>query len=867
MNIGKRVGFLVVVAGFAASVGVVFAVPGGVSASALSSDSITTADIIAETGTTNDAADSALSRLDYGVEPRMYVLGKLTTSGLKVLNSDLILGTTGLAVGDSIVIPGDRLNLAARRLWNQNHFSDVKVETSFHGDTVDVNIRLAERRRVTKWEFEGVKSGAQKDLAEKLKLRRNGELSDYRIATSLKLIRDYYDEKGFRNADINYRIENDPARPANVIVTFTIDRGKKVRIKEIQIEGTRDLAYGKMLRSMKNTHKKGINFFQNTKFKESDFVDDRENLINFFKSKGYRDAQIVADSLFDIDAKNMGIWIKIDQGKKYYYRDISWIGNTVFQTKNLNDLLLFSKGDTYDSESMQARLGINGKGEMGAPAVSSLYLDDGYLAFTVEPVETVVGDSVDLQIRIVEGKQFRIKDVSFTGNTRTNDHVVRRELYTRPGELYSQSLLMRSYQRLATMGQFDPSSFQAPEVVPDMQQETVDIRYALVEKSNDQFELSGGWGGGMFVASVGIKFTNVSVRNLFKKGAWRPYPAGDNQSIGISVQTNGTYYRAASLSFTEPWLGGRKPNSLNVSFHTSRETNAYTWGQKPTAYFGTIGGSVGFGKRLSWPDPYFTLSAGVSFQSYNMNNWTNFILRNGRANTLALSVSIGRNSVDDPMLYSTQGSDISLTLALTPPYSLFSKRDYSDPTMTDQERYRWIEYHKWTFNAKWFFPLTQDRKLVFMARVQMGFLGFYNKNRKSPFEGFQVGGDGLTGFSMYGVETIGLRGYDNGSLTPYGEYGLYSNAFTKYTAELRYPLVRESGTMIYGLVFAEAGNAFESIRDFNPFDLKRSAGVGIRVYLPVLGLLGVDWGWGFDKVRGSSKAHGSQFHVSIGSQF
>lgn len=807
-----------------------------------------------------------LSRLSYQQEPKIYVIGKLTTSGLRSLNPDLILGTTGLAVGDSIYIPGDALNLAARRLWGQNHFSDVKVETNIHGDVVDVNVYLQERRRVSRWEFEGVKSGVQKDLNEKLKLRRNGELSDYRLSTSLRLIRSYFDEKGFRNAKIDYEIQDDPTKPASAIVTFKIDRGKKVRIKEIVFEDNEAIVDKKLTKALKNTHKKGINFFRNTKYSETEFEKDRLGLKAYYRSKGYRDIQIVADSIYDIDEKNLGLWIKVKEGKKYYYRDISWLGNSVYQTSALGNLLQIQKGDTYDSESMGTRLGTI-QGEQGETSVQGLYMDDGYLAFRLEPVESVIGDSVDVQIRIVEGKQFRIKNVTFEGNSRTNDHVVRRELYTRPGELFSQSLLIRTYQRLASMGQFEPESFQAPAIMPDMQQETVDIKYSFKERSNDQFELSGGWGGGTFIASVGIRFTNISLRNFLKKDAWRPYPSGDNQSLAINVQSNGTYYNAASLSFSEPWLGGRKPNSLSINLYTSRETDANYIGKKVTMSFGSIGGSVGFGKRLAWPDPYFSISAGVTAQSYKMMNWGGFALRDGRANTIALNFAIGRNSIDDPMLYSTSGSDISLSLAITPPYSAFDGKDYSNPTMSDQERHRWIEYHKWNFNAKWFFPLTADRKLVLMAKMQLGFLGFFNKYKQSPFEGFQVGGDGLSGYSMYGVETVGLRGYENSSLTPLASQGLYANVFSKYTAELRYPLVRETSTMIYALAFAEAGNAFQSVKNYNPFDLKRSLGVGIRVYLPMIGLIGLDWGYGFDRLPVSGKRGGSQLHFMMGTQW
>lgn len=807
-------------------------------------------------------------RIDFNTEPKDYVISKIQVRGAKFINAQLLIGTTGLVVGDSIPIPGEHLAIAARRLWDQRLFSDVKIETNFtQKDSVEITFVIKERARVANWTFENIKKGQRTDLIEKLKLRRGSELSDYLMTTSLRLIREYFNEKAYRNAIISYRLDPDSLFSGAVNVVFFIDPGRKQRVKEIKIEGLKELDPRKVARAMEKTKKLSINFFADTKFKDKDFPADLVKIEDYMHGKGYRDAVVVADSTYRINDKHMGVWIKIEEGQKYYFRDITWLGNAKYPTSYLNDQILgFKKGDVYDSETMAARLGYNGKTKMGQTSVDGLYKDDGYLMFEIKPFETVEADSVDVEIRMVEGRQFRINDVAFEGNTRTNDHVIRRELETLPGDLYSQSLLLRTYQRLATMGQFDAQSFAVPSVIPNPQTELVDIKYSLTEVSNDQFELSLGWGAGMFVASVGVNFTNISLRKFFDPKAWRPYPAGDNQTIGLKIQTNGTYYRALSVNFMEPWLGGRKPTQFSFSFYTSRETNAYYWGQKSTKYFGTIGASVGIGKRLSWPDPYFTLSYGLTFQSYNMNDWDYFIVRNGRSNTIALNFSIGRNSVDDPYSYPSMGSNISLSLALTPPYSLFDKKDYSKP-MPESERYKWIEYHKWKVNAQWFFPLSNDRKLVLMARAQLGYLGSYNKNKPSPFEGFQVGGDGLTGYSVYGVETIGLRGYTNGSLTPYSDYGVYASIYSKYTAEMRYPLVRTGGTMVYALVFAEAGNAYMNLKEFKPFELKKSAGVGLRIFLPVLGMLGVDWGYGFDPSNsGQSGPSGAQFHFTMGAQ-
>lgn len=812
------------------------------------------------------AQDETVQRIDYSKAPRYYIIGNVESNNLEFIHKDYLINSLTLVKGDSILIPGDRIKDTYRRLWDQRHFSDVKIETAFRGDTVDINLLLTERRRVASWKFEGIKTNEEKDLKEKLKLRRMSEYSDYLMNTSLKLIRDYYNEKAYRNAKIEHTIEKDTSKFGNFNVTFKIDKGDRVRIKQIKFEGNEALASKALVKSLKKTKKKSINFFANTKFKEKDFAEDRDNITNYMHSKGYRDGTIIEDSLYMIDNKNMGIWIKVEEGKKHYFRDITWVGNSVHSTDELRMMLQLKKGDVYDSEALGSRLGTPDKTNAMEQSIASLYKDKGYLAFIVEPVETVVGDSVDVQVRIIEGKQFRISDVSFMGNTRTNDHVIRRELFTEPGELYSQSLLMRSYQRLASMGQFDAASI-TPEPVPNLQQETVEIKYSFKEISNDQLELSGGWGGGMFIASVGLNFTNVSIRKFFDKNAWRPYPAGDNQQLSLKLQSNGTYYQAFSVSFTEPWLGGRKPNALSVSFYTQRESNAYMIGARASKFFSTTGGSVSIGKRLSWPDPYFTLSAGISLQSYKMQDWDYFLMKNGRSSTVALNLGIARNSVDDPYQYPSQGSNMSLSLAITPPFSSFDNRDYSDKTMSDQDRYRWVEYHKWKLNAQWFFPLTANNKLVLMARAQYGYLGYFNTNKKSPFEGFTMGGDGLAGYNLYGTETVGLRGYENNSITPYSDYGQYASIYSKYTAEMRYPFVREGSTLVYGVAFMEAGNAYMSLKEFNPFNLKRSAGLGLRIFLPIVGMLGIDWGYGFDKPSSmATKVGGSQFHFSIGAQ-
>lgn len=806
-------------------------------------------------------------KVDFGGEPKEYIVGDISTEGLTQINSRLLMNTTTLNKGDKITIPGDKLGSVTKKLMEQRHFSDIVTKTIFRGDTVDITFVFKERLRVSQWVFIGTKGSEAKDIQEKLKLRRNSELSDFVLMTAVEGIKDFYYDKGFRNAEIDLKVESDSMRSNYVVVSFDVVKNKRVLIGDIIFEGNENIESKYLTRAMKKSKKVSINFFADHKFSEENFAEDKASIIAYYKSKGYRDIEIVRDSLFTIEDNRLGIWMEVNEGQKFYYGDITWIGNSKISTQHLNEMLGLRTGDVYDSETMGKRLG-SIMGEQGDISIASLYRDDGYLAFAIEPVERVEQNIVDVEIRIIEDRQFRINKVTFDGNSRTNDHVIRREMDTRPGELYSQSLLMRTYQKLATMGQFDTESFAAPNIMPDFQSQTVDIGYALQEVSKDQFELSGGWGSGMFIGSIGVSFNNISVRKFFDKDAWRPYPSGDAQTLSIKLQTNGSYYTAGSLSFTEPWLGGEKPTSLSVSMYLSEETNAYYWGQDISASFFTFGASVSVGKRLNWPDPYFIASVGLSYQSYYMYDWSYFILQNGRSNIVALNLAFGRSSIDDPTGYPTRGSEVMLTAAITPPWSAFDGKDYSDANMTSQERYLWVEYYKLKFDAKWFTPISADNKLVLMTRAQFGYLGAYNDDKTSPFEGFQVGGDGLSTYSVYGVETIGLRGYENMALTPYYSYGYYSSVYTKLTAELRYPLVRSSGTMVYGLIFAEAGNAYENVEDYKPFNLKRSLGVGLRIYLPILGMLGVDWGYGFDAVSSdTSSPSGSQFHFTMGSTF
>ncbi len=582
-------------------------------------------------------------------------------------------------------------------------------------------------------------------------------------------------------------------------VTFDIDRGDRVRIGEITFSGNREFSDRRLRKTFKKTHKKSINFLRNTKLNEKDYADDKELLIDFYNSKGFRNATILSDSLYVINDKRIGLHLDLSEGNKYYIRNVSWLGNSVYPTEDLERIFSVQPGDTYDKKSMHKRLGIGKEVNPDDMSVSSLYQNQGYLMSQIDPDEIVIGaDSIDLVIKIFEGKQFTINEVGISGNMRVDDEVIRRELYTRPGELYDRSMLMQTIRTLNAMGHFNPETLM-PDIKP-VSNELVNVNWPLEEQASDQFNVAGGWGSGTFVGSVGITLNNLSIRNFFKKGAWRPYPMGQNQRLSISAQTNGTYYKAMALSFTDPWLGGRKPNSFTISAHLSEQNNAYYFWQTSTRYFRSTGLSVGLGKRLTWPDPYFSLYAEAAYQRYKLKDWSSFVMSNGAANMLSLKFVFGRNSVDQPT-YPRRGSDFSVSVQFTPPYSLWDGKDYSNPSMPETERYKWIEFHKWQFKAQWFFSLTRNQKLVLMTRAEMGYLGNYNKNKVSPFERFEVGGDGMSGYNIYGIDIISMRGYEDGALDPVGDY--YSNAYNKYTVELRYPIVLKPSSQIYVLGFLE----------------------------------------------------------------
>ena len=803
--------------------------------------------------------------VDYNA-PKEYVIGGLEISGIQYLGKEQILSLTGLAVGDKISIPGEDISSIIKRIYMQRYFSDVSVYIdSLKRDTAYIRLDLLERPRVSRWEFEGIKSGEKSDLNEKLKLRRGSELSEYLISSSSEIIRKFYVEKGFLQTEVNVLQEQDTLIRNAVKVTFKVDRKTKVKIKKISFEGNDNVKSSKLASAMKKTKDMRIlNFFNSKKFNEKEYPNDKRLLLQAYGERGFRDAKIVKDSMYYVNDGRLGIHFKIDEGKRYYFRDITWTGNSIYTADQLNSILNIKKGDIYDVVSMEKRLFEAEEGN-----VSKLYRDNGYLFFNVSPVEVRIdGDSVDVEMRMIEGKPATFNRIVINGNNITNEKVIRRQLWTKPGYLFSQTELERSLRDLASMGHFEPEKIMSPSgynIMPNYNANTVDVTYNVEEKPNSQFELAGGWGGNTFVGTLGLSFNNFSIGRIFKKSSWRPVPLGDGQQLSIRFQTNGTYYTAFSASFSEPWLTGKKPTSLNISAYYTRQTNSYFFYQNSGQSMEVYGLGAGIGTRLKWPDNWFVLYNELSWQTYRLTDWQYyFLFTDGLSNNISWKINLSRNSTDQA-IYPRKGSDFQMGLQLTPPYSLFRPKDTNYKGMTDAQRYKWIEYHKWTFKGALFTPITGD--LVLMTRAQFGYLGYYNRNLGySPFEGFIVGGDGMSGYNTYGSDIIGLRGYENNSLTPRKNNGYVGNVYDKFTVELRYPLVLQPQSTIYALLFLEGGNSWSDIKDVNPIQIKRSACVCVRVLLPIVGMLCIDWGYGFDPV-GDKRRGGSNFHFVIGQQF
>ncbi|MBN2347566.1 MAG: outer membrane protein assembly factor BamA [Bacteroidales bacterium] len=810
---------------------------------------------------------SNLSVIDYS-RPKDYEIAEIEVTGIKYLQPRVLRNISGLNVGQKITVPGDEISSAINKYWEYGLFSDVKIiATKIEEGKIYLEIALTEQPRISQVFYEGINKSDADNLKEKVKLKQGSQITDNILSTTIHIIKTHFIEKGFLNTEVNIVQKDDTASVNRVNLFVHIDKNKRVKIEEIDFEGNEDFSDKRLRRVLKKTKQRDINIFKGSKYKEKDYKEDLDKLIAFYNENGYRDAKILDENLYTINNKRIGLKISLEEGKPYYIRSISWIGNTKYPASALNSQLGLKKGDVYNQTLIEERL------QTDEDAISSFYMDQGYLFFSIVPVEAKVeGDSIDLEMQIYEGKQATINDVIIKGNTKTNEHVVRRELRTRPGELFSRSDIIRSVRELSALGHFNPEAI-FPNPIPNQADGTVDLEYQLEERPNDQLEVSGGWGGVGFVGTIGIRFSNFSARNIFEKKAWRPVPSGDGQTLQVRAQSNAQYYQAYSISFIEPWFGGKKPNSFSVSlYHTVRGyPNTSYYSAYRNSHFKTYGLSVGLGRRLTWPDDFFTLSHELSFQRYNLSEYgAEFVFSTGVSNLISLRNTLTRSS-QDQMIYPRRGSNITFGLQLTPPYSLFNNKDYS--TMTPQEKYKFIEFHKWTFNATHYTSLAGN--LVMATRAEFGYLGHYNKKiGPSPFEKYRVGGSGMVGYSLYGTDIVALRGYDDGTLTPQyynaetGSYVENGNIYTRYFMELRYPITLNPSATIYGLGFIEGGNAWSYFNEFNPFEIKRSAGVGIRAFLPMFGLLGIDWAYGFDKQPGeASPHHGSQFHFIMGQQF
>ena len=845
--------------------------------------------------------------ISYAGTPRSCIIGGISVHGVEGYEDYMLTGLSGLQVGQQISLPGSEITEAVKRYWRHGLFSKVTISAdSIVGDTVYLALNLALRPRVSTINYYGIKKSEREDMEAKLGIMKGSQITPNMIDRAKILAKKYFDDKGYKNAEINIQQRDDVTGKNQVILDVNIDKHDKMKIREIIIEGNKSLKSSKIKGGL---FKKGVltkmneagklsSFLKSKKFTDERYKTAKQNLIDKYNELGYRDMTIVEDSVWNVDENHVNIYMKIDEGQKYYIRNITWVGNTVISSDDLNRMLGMKTGDVYNQKQLNKRLSEDDD------AVGNYYWNNGYLFYRLDPTEVnIVGDSIDLEMRISENQQAHISHVRIYGNDRLYEEVVRRELRTKPGDLFSKDALMRSAREIQSMGFFDPEKVN-PDIQPNYEDGTVDINWPLEQKSNDQVEFSLGWGQTGVIGRISLKLNNFSMRNLFGKNKMHRgiMPIGDGEQLALSAQTNGSYYQSYSISYSSPWFGGRRPNAFNVGAYYSKQTDINSsyynssWMNSMYNYYGGYGSynnyynnyesyldddkyvqlfglSVGWGKRLRWPDDYFQLSVSLSYQRYMLRDWQYFIISNGNCNNINLGITLARTSTDNQM-FPRRGSEFMASVTLTPPWSKFDNKDYSklatDRTSAtyeqeQQEKYRWIEYHKWKFKARTFTALTSGQKcFVLMSRVEFGILGSYNKDKKSPFENFYVGGDGMSGYSTgYAQETIGLRGYENGSLTPWSAPGY---AYDRFTLELRYPFML-GNTTIYGLTFLEGGNAWYDTKKFNPFDMKRSAGVGVRIFLPMVGMMGIDWAYGFDKARSTGTKGGSQFHFILGQEF
>ena len=847
----------------------------------------------------------------YGTMPRVYEIADIKVTGAPNYDDFTVLGFAGLKAGDKMAIPGDELSAAVKRLMRQGLFSQAQVKVlKTSGDKAWLELALRTQPRISKVNYIGMKKADRDDIQEKLQLMKGNQITQNIVNRAEAIIRQHYKQKGFGNADVKITLHEDLSAPNEMIVDIAVDRHDKVKVHKIYIDGNEVLSDAKIKRTIKKTNEKNNiwKIFSQKKFVESDYEEDLNLILEKYNELGYRDARIVEDSIVPYGENLVDVHIKVDEGQRYYIKDINWVGNTVYPPDVLNGYLDMQPGDVYNQKHMNKRLSTDDD------AVSNLYMDRGYLFFDLVPIEREIeGDSISLEMRITEGPQARINNVIINGNDRLYEKVIRRELHIRPGELFSKSDLIRSMREIAQTGHFNPENMN-PDVQPNQENGTVDIALNLESKANDQIEFSLGWGQTGIIGKLSLKFTNFSMKNLFYPSTYRGIiPQGEGQTFTISAQTNARYYQAYSISFLDPWFGGKRPNSLSISAYYSRQTgvnssyynstwanSAYNYGYPgyggygfggygyPNNYYNDfyqnsyqnsydpnkvlqmVGVNVGFGKRLNWPDNYFTFTAELGYNWYYLKNWDYlYYMNNGTSNALVLGLTLARNSIDNP-LYTRSGSTFSLNVQLTPPASLFGKRDWKklseeNTVESKKQLYRWIEYWKIRFKSRTYTPLCNANGTytpVLMTRADFGLLGSYNKYLKSPFETFYVGGDGMSGSYTYATETIALRGYDNGQLTPWGREGY---AYSRLGLEVHFPLMLQPSTTIYALTFVEGGNAWTSVKKFNPFDMKRSAGAGVRIYLPMVGMMGIDWAYGFDRING--ERGGSHFHFILGQEF
>jgi len=844
-----------------------------------------------------------LSEVDYS-KPREYEIGGITISGVQYLDNNVLIMLSGLYIGAEITVPGDQISDAIHKLWDQGLFENIRITaTKIQDDYIFLDINLKERARLSKFSFSGINKSDADNIRDDIKLVSGDVVTENLIIRSSNFIKKYYTDKGFLDTEVNILQTTDTSKVNHVILDIQIEKKDKVKIYQINIIGIENLTEAQVERAFKSTKEKSVvqpldytdtlfistleasmgldmidvvnntgqyfsdnmklRIFKSSKYIEEDFKEDKLNLIKKYNQLGFRDAAVIKDSVYKNPDNTISIDVYIDEGSKYFFRHITWIGNTKYTARQLNSILMIEKGDVYNLDILNTNLSFN-PNELD---VSSLYLDDGYLFFQVDPVEVLVeNDSIDIEMRIYEGKQATVSKVSVKGNTRTNDHVIIRELRTKPGQLFNRSDIIRTTRELAQLRYFNPETIN-PVPMPNPADGTVDIEYEVEETSADQVELSGGWGYGKVIGTVGVSFNNFSINNIFKKHAWRPVPSGDGQKLSLRLQSYGRGYISYNMSFTEPWLGGKKPNSFTVSYFHSLYSNGFPKDDIGRQSFLLDGLVFSLGKRLTWPDDFFTLVQSVSLQWYKLNNYTSvfsFGTGTGNYNNFAYIVTLARNSIDAP-IFPRSGSEISLTLELTPPYSWFNNTNYE--LLTDTEKYKWVEYHKWYFKAYLYKKIAGN--LVAALKFRYGFLGNYNRViGVTPFERFYLGGDGLSGNNnMDGREIIGFRGYANESLTPqyYEDHNQGATIYSRNTLELRYPVSLNPSATIYALAFLETGNSWSDFESFNPFSLYRAVGFGVRVFLPMFGLLGLDWGYGIDPVPGLPNASGGQFHFSINS--